>query len=136
VAGEGSPLLLLLRICRVEVGLVDVVVFSTNVELVSLFLRELHGVNIDFHLVDLVGHTLVLCVLEQAERHFRITQLSLMPLANLGVVGDRNDVVSILSTNYSHRVDGVLVAVLSENTLLHRGALGSDIPLHDVAALG
>jgi hypothetical protein len=57
-----------------QVGLVDVVVFRTNVELVSLFLGKFHGV-----------HTCVLLVIvtelliKQEEADFRIAQFTKVP---------------------------------------------------------
>jgi len=83
VTREGSPLLLLLCVGRMQVGLINIIVLSSNIKLICFFLRELHSIYSDHSLLILLR---CLSLVEEIHVHFRVTQLSEMPLADLAVV--------------------------------------------------
>ena len=83
VTREGSPFLLLLCVGRVQVGLINIIVLSSNIKLICFFFRELHSVHSDHGLLILLR---CLSLVEKIHVHLRVTQLSEMPLADLAVV--------------------------------------------------
>jgi hypothetical protein len=75
---------------------------------------------------------LLLILLEHIEIDPGVVQLLRSPLANLSVIGDRYDIVSVLGTNHVQAIDGVIVTIFSENTVQNRCSFGSYVPLDDV----
>jgi hypothetical protein len=94
---EYTPILLTLSARCVKTSLIHVVVFSTDIESVSLFLWELHSIDANRGLVILplwilattwvevlLVHTMIL--LEHCEAYFWVVKLTKMPLTNLAIV--------------------------------------------------
>lgn len=67
-----------------KVGLIDIVIFGTDIEFICFVLWKLHG--IDPNLSTLI--ILTLCnLIEKVEADLRITELAKLPLAGFTVVG-------------------------------------------------
>ena len=62
---------------RVEVTLINVVIFTSYIEFIRLFFREIHAMHIDI-LVLTTGRRLT-CSFRELEAHFRLIQHSKAP---------------------------------------------------------
>ena len=82
-----------------HVTLINVEVFRANKKLVCFILRELERVNSNIDLLILMSSlTSLLVLLEHAEMNFRVIQLTAVPLANLAIIRDTDDIISILGS--------------------------------------
>ncbi len=115
-----------------SVSLIDVVIFGTYKELVGFFLREFHWINVKHLLVSLSSLSLI----KQVKTNFWITEFSKMPHAQFAIVTNRNNVMSILSSDYCQRVNWMSVTILSKSGFLHRRGLCSDVPLNYIPWVG
>ena len=125
------PVVLLLLLTYVvlrlmSVSLIDVVIFGTYEELICFFLRKFHGINVEHLLVSLSSLSLI----KQIKTNFWITEFSKMPHAQFAIITNRNNVMSILSSNDCQRVNWMSVTVLGKSRFLNRCGLCSDIPLN------
>ena len=98
MAREGSPFLLLLCIGGVKICLINIIVFSSNIKLISFFLWEFHCIDSDHGLLILLRSLLLV---EKVHMHLGVAQFAEMPLADFTVVGDGHDIVSIFGSDNS-----------------------------------
>jgi hypothetical protein len=133
VTCEFSPDWSLTLLMQGHLALINIVIFRATVELVGVFFREVARVDANLCLFVLMCSCLLLHILlEHTEVNLGIVQFFRGPLANLGIVTDRDDVVGILGTNHVQTVNRIVVSIFSENTVEYRCSFGTHIPLDDV----
>jgi hypothetical protein len=78
-----------------EIGLINIIVFSSDIKLVSFFLWKFQSIHSDHGLLILLRG---LGLIEKVHVHLWVTQFTEMPLADFTVIRDRDDVMSILGS--------------------------------------
>ena len=130
-----KPVLLILWISHVKIRLINIVIFCSNIKLIWLFFREFHGVYTDQGLLIILSVGWTTWLIEHIEINLWIIQLTKMPLADLAVVGNTNNIVCILCTNDSKRINWMWVTIFCYDTLLNCSWFSTDVPLNDVSWL-
>ena len=127
LSNMGCRLLLL----GMKTSLIDIVIFRSNIKLVSFILREIHamGINVWYFRSSLSS-------LSQVEVHLGIIEVSKAPETQFSIIGNTYDVMSICWSYNLERINRVVVTIFGQTTLLNRLSLCSYIPLQKISWVG
>lgn len=92
----------------VKIGLINIVIFGTDVKFVCFIFRKFHGIHSDLSLFGLLAR---LDLVKQIKADLWVTELTKMPLAYLTIIRNRHDIMGIFSTNNSQGMNGMIMTI-------------------------
>jgi hypothetical protein len=112
-----------------QIALINIVIFRSNIEFVSLIFREIHAMSID---ILNFSSSLWLVQLE-IKVHLWLIKHTKAPKAELAIIRNTNNIMGICRTYNCQWIYWMIMSIFGQTRFLNRLSFGSNIPLKNIS---